>query len=298
MSANANRRRERTSAVDDGGVLSDRDDSPIPGPATTTLRPPAGPRPSTGGRVVRALSLIAGVAVVLAASCLVAWGARRYVMTSPRFAIRTILVDGQRRRSALQIAEVGGAVVGKNVFALDLGSAAALIQDDPWVEKAKVERRLPSTIVINVTEREASAIGSIGGELYLLTRDGEPFKKLAEGDPNDLAVVTGISAEQVAKDRPGVVLSYKRALDVVEDMEKTGLAKRWPIQELHLEKDGSLVATIGKEAIALSLGLPPYREKILEAATILNELVRRKASAAVIFLDNHAHPERVVVRMR
>jgi cell division protein FtsQ len=30
----------------------------------------------------------------------------------------------------------------------------------------------------------------------------------------------------------------------------------------------------------------------------LNELARRKANASVVFLDNDAHPERVVVRMR
>jgi cell division protein FtsQ len=77
-----------------------------------------------------------------------------------------------------------------------------------------------------------------------------------------------------------------------------GVTRRYPLQELHLEKDGSLVATVGREAIALSLGQPPYRDKIEESARILTEVARRKANASVIFLDNDAHPERVVVRMR
>jgi cell division protein FtsQ len=55
---------------------------------------------------------------------------------------------------------------------------------------------------------------------------------------------------------------------------------------------------VGREAIALSLGQPPYRDKIEEASRILNEVARRRANAAVIFLDDDAHPERVVVRMR
>ena len=94
------------------------------------------------------------------------------------------------------------------------------------------------------------------------------------------------------------MLAVKRALDVADDAERSGLAKRYPIQELHLEKDGSLVVTIGKEAVALHLGMPPYRDKIEEASRVLFEVSRRKASAAVVFLDNSAHPERVVVRMR
>jgi cell division protein FtsQ len=280
------------------------DDSPLPGAATTSVRPPgrkakapkAAARPRS--RLAEAVKLTAGVSVVLAASIAVAWGARRYVTTSPRFAVRTVLVDGARKRSAAQVASAGGVAVGKNIFALDLVAAGQMLTQDPWIEKATVTRKLPSTVSITVVEREAAAAVVIGGDLYLATRDGELFKKLGPDDPSDLPLLTGITAEQVARDRPGVVLAVKRALDVAEDVDRAGVGKRYPIQELHIEKDGSLVLTIGKEAIALHLGLPPYRDKIEQASRVLTEVSRRKANASVLFLDNNAHPERVVVRMR
>lgn len=275
------------------------DDSPLPGPATTSLRPaPGATLKRFEGRVSRGLQLVAGAAVVVAASISVAWGARRYVTTSPRFAVRTVLVEGERRRSALAVAEAAGVAVGKNIFALDLHHAGQLLAQDPWIERATVTRKLPSTVAISVVEREAYAAAVINAELYLATRDGDLFKKLGEDDPSDLPVVTGITAEQIARDRAGVVLAVKRVLDVVEDFERTGIAKRYPVEELHLEKDGVLTVTIGKEAIALHLGMPPYRDKIEQASRVLNEVARRKANAQVIFLDNDAHPERVVVRMR
>ena len=56
------------------------------------------------------------------------------------------------------------------------------------------------------------------------------------------------------------------------------------------EKDGSLVVFIGKEAIALHLGQPPFRDKVEQAGRVLNEVARRKANASVVFLDNLAHP--------
>jgi cell division protein FtsQ len=280
------------------------DDSPLPGPATTTVRPPPSSPPSAKraerklGKVGRAVQLAAGVTLVVAASIGVAWGARRYINESPRFAVRTVLIDGNHRRTPQQIAERGGVAVGKNIFALDLAQAGALITQDPWVEKATVTRKLPSTISISVVEREAAAMVNIGGELYLATRDGDLFKKMGQEDPVDLPVITGIPASQVATDRKGVVIAVRRALDVADEADRTGIAKRYPLEELHLEKDGSLVVTIGREAISLSLGHPPYRDKMEEASRILNELARRKANASVIFLDNDAHPERVVVRMR
>jgi cell division protein FtsQ len=280
------------------------DDSPLPGPATTTVRPPASAKAAprgekeAPGKLARTLQLAGGAAIVISASVAVAWGVRHYVMTSPRFAIRTVLVDGAHRRSATAVASEGGVAVGKNIFALDLPRAGAMITQDPWIEKATVTRKLPSTISITVVEREAAALTVIGGELYLATRDGDLFKKIGQDDPSDLPVITGILPAQVASDRKGVVLSVKRVLDVAEELDRVGVTKRYPLQELHLEKDGSLSAIIGREAISLSLGQPPYRDKIEEASRILVELARRKANAAVIFLDNDAHPERVVVRMR
>jgi cell division protein FtsQ len=247
---------------------------------------------------VRTFQLAAGVSVVLAASIAVGWGAQRYATSTPRLAVRTVLVDGAHRRSAATIASEAGIAVGQNIFTVDPTRAGALITQDPWIERATVTRKLPSTLSVVVVEREAAALAAIGGELYLATRDGDLFKKVGEGDPSDLPVVTGIPAAQVVSDRRGVVLSVKRVLDVAEELGRAGVTRRYPLQELHLEKDGSLVATVGREAIALSLGQPPYRDKIEEASRILNEVARRKANASVIFLDNDAHPERVVVRMR
>jgi cell division protein FtsQ len=291
------------------GAARPADDSPAPPATSVSLRPPRTSAPGASppgkapparpqSRAFRALQLLAGVAVVLTASIGVAWGARRYITSSPRFAVRSVLVDGAQRRSAEQVASAGGLEVGKNIFALDLELAGAAIATDPWIEKATVTRKLPSTVYVNVIEREARALIAIGGELYLATRDGELFKKLSEDDPVDLPIVTGLTGEQVARDRAGVVLAVRRLLDVVEDMDRAGISRRYPLQELHVERDGTLVFTIGKEAIALHLGQPPYRDKVAQASRVLTELAQRKANASVIFLDNDAHPERVVVRMK
>jgi cell division protein FtsQ len=274
------------------------DDSPPPGPVSQSVRPLA-PRPrAPKSRLVSTLQLLAGVIVVLAASIAVAWGGRRYITTSPRFSVRSVTVDGTQRRSAEQVASLAGVAIGKNVFAVDPPAAEAGILADPWIEKARVVRNLPGTIEIVVAEREAHALCSIGGELYLTTRDGDLFKKADDDDPIDLPVLTGVLPAQVVKDRAGVVLRNKRLLDVAEDLGKVGVARRYPIQELHVNTDGSLVVTIGKEAILLHFGQPPYRDKIEQVARVLNEVARRKASASVVFLDNDAHPERVVVRMK
>ena len=285
-------------------LASREDESPPPGPTSTSVRPspnaaPAPPkRRITESPVFKGLSLVTGILVVAAASLSVAYGARRYVLTSPRFAVRTVAVDGMHRRTAAQIAAAGGLEVGKNVFSIDLARAGAMITQDPWIERATVSRTLPGTRRVTVAERDAAAIVAIGPSLYLATRDGDLFKRVEGDDPSDLPVVTGILPDQVANDRPGAVLAVKRALDVADEIDRAGLGKRYPVQELHLERDGALVVVAGREAIALHLGHAPFRDKIEQAARVLTEVGKRRASASIVFLDNDAHPERVVVRVR
>ena len=63
-----------------------------------------------------------------------------------------------------------------------------------------MHRKLPSTIVIDVVEREAAALVSVGSDLYLSTRQGDLFKKPEPGDPYDLPVISGTHTEDVVKD--------------------------------------------------------------------------------------------------
>jgi cell division protein FtsQ len=240
---------------------------------------------------------VAGVALVIGVSGTVAWAARRYVMTTPRFAVATIDVSGERHRTSDEIADTAGLSRGANVFSVDLDRARARLLADPWVSEATLARRLPGTILVQVSEREAGAIVALG-DSYLASRDGEIFKRLEAGDPADLPIITGLTPEAVAADREGTAQSIRRALDLASDYDHGPLAQRAPLQEIHLEGGGAVTLIVGKSAVSLNLGEPPFRKKLDQASRVMTELERRGAKADTIMLDNEARPERVVVRMR
>jgi cell division protein FtsQ len=270
-----------------------------PEPKRAPETPSSQPAPRrTPGRWFQRLSLMTGILVVVGASLLVAWALRRYLRSSPRFAVRVVHVDGNARRSTHQLSQRAGIVEGKNIFEIEESVAKADLEADPWVSSATVTTDLPHTVYIKVVEREARALASIDHTLYLVDLNGEIFKELEEGDPHDLPVVTGIEPDGVARDRQAVTIRVRRALDLVSDLDKAGIAKRYPIQEIHIHPDTSLTLTMGSDGLALAFGTPPYRNKIAKADRILGELRHRQVKPAVIFLDNDAHPERVVVRMK
>jgi cell division protein FtsQ len=260
--------------------------------ADASAKPPKPP-----SRLLVIARAVAGAALVVAVSISVAWAARHYVMTTPRFAVREIAVTGQSRRSVDDIATEAGIARGANVFTVDLDGARAKLLADPWISEAFLARRLPGTIFVQVTEREAAAIVALG-DSYLATREGEIFKRLEPGDPADSPIITGLTPDAVAEDREGVARSIRRALDLAADYESSPLGTRAPLQEIHYSSDGAITIIVGKSALALNLGDPPFRKKLEQAARVLTELDRRGAKPDAIMLDNEARPERVVVRVR
>jgi cell division protein FtsQ len=256
--------------------------------------PPAPKKRTRFGIAVRA---VLGVALVVGISSTVAWGARRHMMTSARFAVKEIEVTGMKHRTPEEVMAKSGIARGNNVFGTDLDVAKAKLLSDPWIADAQLARRLPATIVIQVTEREAAAVVSVG-ELFLASRDGDLFKRVEPGDPVELPVVTGITAENVAEDREGVKRLVRRAIDLSADYDHSPLAGRLPLQEIHYSEGRGITMIVGRAGLRLVVGEPPFRKKLEQAARVISEVEKRGGKADAVMLDNEARPERVVVRMR
>jgi cell division protein FtsQ len=190
-----------------------------------------------------------------------------------------------------------GIAVGANVFSLDLDAARAKLLADPWIAEAALARRLPGTILVQVTERKPAALVAMG-DVFLATPDGEPFKRVEPGDPVDLPLVTGLRPENMTDDREGTLRTIRRAIDLAAEYDRGPLARRAPLEEVHVEADGAFTIVVGRSATQLVLGTPPFRRKLDEAARVVAELEKRGAKAEAIMLDNDTRPEWVVVRMR
>jgi cell division protein FtsQ len=260
-----------------------------------------GERPSKRGGdsgFVRALRVVVGVALVVGIGSGVAWGARRYVRTSPRFGVSEIITSGGKRRSPDDIASIAGISKGQNVFSIDLDKSRARLTADPWIESAELTRQLPSTISVRVTEREAAAIVALNEGSYLVTRDGAIIKRVESGDPVDFHIVTGVALKTLVDDREGTTRTIRQALDLAYDYERSPLAQRSPLQEVHVEPTGDMTLIVGKSGIVVRMGSAPYRRKLDQAVRIVGEVDRRGAKPDVIMLDDEARPDRVVVRMR
>jgi cell division protein FtsQ len=251
----------------------------------------------SAGRVWSVARIVVGVALVVAASSTVAWATRKHVVSSERFGVRTVDVIGTHRRTPADVTRAAGLEIGANIFSVNLDAARTSLLADPWIGDATIVRRLPDTIVVQVTEREPGAIVALG-DTFLSTRAGNLFKKLEPGDPLDLPIVTGLSPDLATQDRDGTAKTIRRAIDLAADYDQSPLAGRSPLEEVHVGSDGSMTLVVGKSGLALALGQPPYRKKLEEAARVVSDLDKRQVKAEILMLDNEARQDRVVARIR
>jgi cell division protein FtsQ len=249
-------------------------------------------------RVWAGLKLAFGMTLVVAASLAIAWGAHRFAVTTPRFAIEDFRGEGNQRLSTERLARAAGLEKGRNIFAVDLHAAERTLLEDPWIESVRITRQLPRTVRIELRERRAAALALLGGTLHVLDTQGVPFKELAAGDPHDLPVVTGLTPEGLALDRDRELEKARQALEVLRTYESLPMAQVYAAEEVHLEPEGSLVLQIGKNGMALHLGRTDWRRKLAMAVRVVAKLSTQGTAPGIVFLDNEAHEERVVVRMR
>ena len=85
---------------------------------------------------------------------------------------------------------------------------------------------------------------------------------------------------------------------MLRQYDRVPMSRVYPAEEVHLADAGDVTLSAGKDGVALELGTGPWRKKFLMAEEVVGELRKKGRTPGIVFLDNSAHPDRVVVRMR
>lgn len=240
---------------------------------------------------------ILAIAAVLAAITAIGVLADRYAHTSPLFATTSIEIKGLSRLARDEVLRQAGLALGRNIFAVPPSEAEIKLAEHPWIVSAAVQRRLPGRYLIEVRERKAVAL-LVMGDILLVARDGTVFKKLSDGDPYDLPLITGLDQEPYTADRALRVSAILSAVALLGQYTEAGLLRSEPISEIHMETDQSISLYIGEDATHVRLGAPPYQVKLHKLRQVLATLQKKKSRAAYVYLDNTQHTGRVTVRTR
>lgn len=251
---------------------------------------------SSGG-LLRALLRIGVVCAVLAGAVLGVKVAHAKLVRSERFEMRRIEVLGLRRLKQGDVLHAAGIRRGQNVFSLDTDRARDGLLRIPWIRTAKVERRLPDRVRIEIEERVAVAILS-AGHPYLVDERGEVFKRLGDGDPEGLPTVGGISRDRFRSHRARATEELLEGLSLARAYEEAGLAATVRIAEVRRDPDGGWTLALEDGGPLVRMGKPPFRQRLRRLRIVSQELRAKRETAEYILLDNRVRPDRATVKLR
>lgn len=133
------------------------------------------------GAGVLALALILGAVLFMA----------------PVFTVRNVNVEGNKIATVKDITDAAEIVEGENLLRLDTAAAANKVASVPWVQTVTVDRSLPTSVDIKITEREVVAFVKSAEGDRLIDSNGHEF--VIAKPPTGAVEITNIDSRDLEK---------------------------------------------------------------------------------------------------
>ena len=184
-------------------------------------------RNRTAGLMGRALQLLpftesqlhkAFLAIIFAATLAAAWmlasisgatavaGAEASrVAANAGFRVRHVRVTGTARMNELAVYERALAQKDQPMPLLDLEALRAELLALPWVADARVSRRLPDTLAIDIVERREHAVLAKPDRLVLIDAEGQVLEPISAARAKGKLVISGPGAQRMVSELDGLL---------------------------------------------------------------------------------------------
>jgi cell division protein FtsQ len=215
------------------------------------------------------------------------------LLASDLFRIDQVSVKGNQRLSDQQVVDLSDVQVGVNTFNLDLNLIGRKIEENPWVQQARVQRIFPRQIGVHIQERQPVAIVNLG-YLYYLDNQGEIFKVLDANDKLNFPIITGFEYEKAQGHDEGYAQRLTQIVSLLSDLRQRELFNLDQISEIHQDVDGGLSLFTFDGSVKIKLGQSGYREKLDRLERIYAELQPKLRMLDYIDLNVE---EKVIVRI-
>jgi cell division protein FtsQ len=155
-------------------------------------------------RILTAASKVV-LAVAVVAAALLIW---QHTQSDSRFAVKEIEITGAKHTPRAALASVTAGYTGTNLFKIDIARVQSDLRGLSWVSRIGIEKKLPDTLRINVTERTPVALVRAGDHIQYVDEHGVTFAELSpEVGDDDLPIIANAEGEELAR-----TVNFVRAL--------------------------------------------------------------------------------------
>lgn len=164
------------------------------------------------------------------------------------FRVRHVKVTGTQRMNELAVYERALAQKDQPMPLLDVEALRAELLALPWVEDARVSRRLPDTLAIDIVERKEHAVLAKPDRLVLIDAEGHVLEPISAARARGKLVISGPGAQRMVRDLDALLDAAPALKPQVAAAEWVG-NRRWNLTF----KTGQLLALPEQERAAAAL---------------------------------------------
>lgn len=188
------------------------------------------------------------------------------------FQVEEIRTVGNTLYSGEQIVKASGISIGDSMVSIRKANAASLIRSSlPFIESVHIERILPDTVEITVTESDAVyAFRAENGKYYTMNSTGIVIEEIRSVRAQDYPNVEGVSfltptVGQTAQSASETKEGYDAALQLMAALSKFGLASNVRVIDVSKTYDIRVSYSDRFEVILGGTGRLAYKTEYLAA---------------------------------
>ncbi|AKA70239.1 cell division protein FtsQ/DivIB [Clostridium scatologenes] len=188
----------------------------------------------------------------------------------PYFNIKNIEVSGNRNISSKEIIDLSRLSKGNNVFYINVRNGENNILSNPYISEVQIKRKLPSTVQINVKEREALFYNTKDNKYFIVDKNGVVLQKKDNIKEMHLVKLDGFDYD---KSEIGKVLKNddKSKIDIVTDLGDIILNSKNTIGITYIDLNSTIDIKIYFGDMCVKLGRSDKLDKkVNEALNIIN----------------------------
>lgn len=145
------------------------------------------------------------------------------------FQVKKVEVVGADRIDRLKVYDIALAQKDRSMAAVELDDVRRDLMQYGWIKDARVSRRLPDTLVVDIVERTPAAIWQNDGRLSLIDDSGVVLEPVTVATMPDLPLVIGPNANRRAQDLDALLAEASSLKELLAGATWVG-NRRWDLR--------------------------------------------------------------------
>lgn len=207
----------------------------------------------------------------------------------PYFNVKNIQVYGNKSITDKSIIAISNIYLGNNIFYIDMKSSINSILSNPYISDVSISRKLPSTININVKERDAVYYGIYNNKYYVIDQNGIVLQ--IRNDINGMKLIK-LDGIDYSKCSVGKIIgdSDKRKLDAVSGLGDIIENSKAELNITSVDVSNSADIKVYFGSIYIKLGNASELDKKLNEALNILSSNQLKGATGYIDVSFHGNP--------